>query len=249
MSREIKFTVSAEGRVSPTVKQWAGIQGEHNATEIVFDYTDLASGYNHLDWRIDFDSAEAGFDPSGTVYPVAEQTEIRRAIPQKFTKNGGEMTAILVGTETAPDGSGVVTHIVYSIPVTLYFTSVENHEETEGQVAESPSDMERKVLQAAEAATEHIDAAEQRALEAVADIQQKLDNGDFKGEKGDKGDTGARGPQGVQGIQGPKGDKGDRGIQGPEGAKGDAYNLTNADKTEIANLVLANFTDVSEVGR
>lgn len=45
------------------------------------------------------------------------------------------------------------------------------------------------------------------------------------------------GPRGPQGVKGDKGDK------------GDSYNLTEADKTDIAELVLANFVDVSEVGR
>ena len=39
----------------------------------------------------------------------------------------------------------------------------------------------------------------------VADLQKKLDNGEFKGDKGDKGDRGDRGPQGVQGDTGPAG--------------------------------------------
>ena len=55
-----------------------------------------------------------------------------------------------------------------------------------------------------------------------------------KGEKGDQGE------QGIQGIQGEKGDKGE---------KGDSYNLTEADKTEIAEEVKSMFVDVSEVGR
>ena len=55
-----------------------------------------------------------------------------------------------------------------------------------------------------------------------------------KGEKGDQGE------QGIQGIQGEKGEKGE---------KGDSYILTEADKTDIADIVLSNFTDVSEVGR
>ena len=45
-----------------------------------------------------------------------------------------------------------------------------------------------------------------------------------QGPKGDKGETGARGPQGSQGIQ---------------GAQGPAYVLTEADKIEIINRVLA----------
>ena len=63
---------------------------------------------------------------------------------------------------------------------------------------------------------------------------------------------------------GPKGDKGDpftyedftneqlanlKGSKGDKGDKGDAYTLTEADKTEIAGLVLENFTNVSEVGQ
>ena len=42
--------------------------------------------------------------------------------------------------------------------------------------------------------------------------------------------------------------KGDPGEQGPQGEKGDSYILTDADKQEVADLVLAQFTDVSEVG-
>ena len=39
----------------------------------------------------------------------------------------------------------------------------------------------------------------------LADLQQKLANGEFKGDKGDKGDVGDRGPQGIQGNTGPAG--------------------------------------------
>lgn len=37
-------------------------------------------------------------------------------------------------------------------------------------------------------------------------------------------------------------------IKGGKGDKGDSYILTEADKQEIADAVLANFVDVSEVG-
>ena len=109
---------------------------------------------------------------------------------------------------------------------------------------------------------------------SIADsVRQDADNGLFNGEKGDKGEKGERGeigPQGIQGIRGeigPKGEKGDKGeqglqgdkgdqgeqgiqgIQGEKGEKGDTYTLTNADKTDIANIVLANFTNVAEVGQ
>ena len=91
--------------------------------------------------------------------------------------------------------------------------------------------------------------------------------------KGDKGDTGAKGDKGetgAQGIQGEKGDKGDTGaaftydmftaaqlealkVKGAKGDKGDTgdpgsdYVLTDADKSEIAALVLAQIPDGDEV--
>ena len=77
-------------------------------------------------------------------------------------------------------------------------------------------------------------------------VRDDADNGAFKGEKGDKGEQGVQGIQGIKGEKGEKGDKGDRGLTGE---KGDSYILTEADKTEIASIMLMNFTDVSEVGQ
>ena len=62
-----------------------------------------------------------------------------------------------------------------------------------------------------------------------------------KGDKGDKGDTGAPGKDGADGKPGEKGDKGDTGDPGSD------YVLTDADKSEIAALVLAQIPDGDEV--
>ena len=59
-----------------------------------------------------------------------------------------------------------------------------------------------------------------------------------KGDKGDKGDTGAPGADGAPGAKGDKGDTGDPGSD---------YVLTDADKSEIAALVLAQIPDGDEV--
>lgn len=56
------------------------------------------------------------------------------------------------------------------------------------------------------------------------------------------------GPKGERGLKGDKGDRGEKGPAGPQGEKGETYVLTDEDKSEIANLVLESFTDVSEVG-
>lgn len=87
-------------------------------------------------------------------------------------------------------------------------------------------------------------ATETKAI--AQSVRDDANGGVFKGEKGDKGD---KGEQGIQGIQGEKGEKGEQGPQGVQGQQGDAYIITDDDKAEIIAGVLANFTDVSEVGQ
>jgi hypothetical protein len=76
-----------------------------------------------------------------------------------------------------------------------------------------------------------------RGLQGIQGIQGERGEQGLKGDKGDTGATGPAGPKGdtgdtgPQGIQGPKGDKGDTGDTGP------AYELTGADKQEIADTV------------
>jgi len=83
-------------------------------------------------------------------------------------------------------------------------------------------------------------------VEQLEGLKVKGDKGDtgprgpqgLKGDKGDKGDTGAQGPQGIQGVQGP---------QGPKGDNGTPYVLTEADKTEMVELVMAALPNGDEV--
>ena len=72
---------------------------------------------------------------------------------------------------------------------------------------------------------EQLESAIQDGLDdisdALADLQDKVDSGYFKGDKGDKGDTGAQGPQGIQGERGLQGEQGVQGIQGERGPQGE----------------------------
>ena len=61
------------------------------------------------------------------------------------------------------------------------------------------------------------------------------------GAKGDPGEQGVPGKDGENGLPGEKGDKGDKGDPGSD------YVLTDADKAEIAALVLAQIPDGDEV--
>ena len=57
---------------------------------------------------------------------------------------------------------------------------------------------------------------DKKLADAVKDVNDKIENGELKGEKGDKGD------KGEQGEKGDKGDKGDRGEQGAAGKDGES---------------------------
>ena len=88
------------------------------------------------------------------------------------------------------------------------------------------------------------ETATEEARTLMSKIEQKLENGEFVGAKGDTG---------ADGSPGAKGDKGDTGADGAPGEKGDKgdpgsdYVLTDADKSEIAALVLAQIQDGDEV--
>lgn len=87
------------------------------------------------------------------------------------------------------------------------------------------------------------------ATDIAQSVRDDADSGKFNGKDGEPG---------------PKGDpftyedftaeqlndlKGEPGKTGPAGADGKDYILTDADKQEIADIVLSNFVDVAEVGQ
>lgn len=59
-----------------------------------------------------------------------------------------------------------------------------------------------------------------------------------QGPQGKTGEIGPTGPQGPQGIQGEQGPQGIQGPIGPQGEPGQNYILTEADKSEIAGMVV-----------
>lgn len=67
------------------------------------------------------------------------------------------------------------------------------------------------------------------------------------GKDGKDGAPGEQGPQGEQGIQGPIGETGPQGEPGVNGKDGEDYVLTETDKSEIANIVLAILPVAEEV--
>lgn len=76
-----------------------------------------------------------------------------------------------------------------------------------------------------------VDKAAQHANDIAQDLENKRDDGFFKG------DQGAVGPQGAQGVQGVKGDKGDKGDRGDSGITAIADGMYTLYVNESGNLV------------
>ncbi len=196
--RKVYFNVTKDG-ISPCDYAWGGIQNEDNATEINFvldlEYLSvLNEGSKQLYYRIDFESAYAGYHPSENI--IVESDMVTREVPKAITRFGGEFTCTLVITRMLENGE---SQQILTAPATLFLTR-----------NNIKSDLLLNNLSAFE---EHILTNVKQAVLLRQEIEEKLLNGEFKGEKGDN------------------------------------YTLTTDDKNEITNMVLASFTDVSEVAQ
>ena len=84
-----------------------------------------------------------------------------------------------------------------------------------------------------------LDALISDAASLIAEVEQKLRDGEFMGPQGQTGPAGPQGPAGQTGPAGPQGPMGQTGPQGPRGEPGDDYVLTQEDKADIASAVLS----------
>lgn len=141
MTRKILFKISEETRtISPSTRQWAGMQYENNATEVVFDLSAL--NLTNALCRIDFNSVIAGYQPSENLTPD-ENGYISRSIPEYITQYGEELQVTAVVTFTDEGGAAICE--VLSFPATLYFTEVERDELGETEITQNISEMEESV--------------------------------------------------------------------------------------------------------
>lgn len=208
MIREIRYKISEDTKsIEPKTRQWAGMQYEDNATEVVFDISAL--GITNALCRIDFNSAGAGYQPSENL--EFKDDCLRRAIPKHITQYGGEIqvTAVI----TVLDETGAVTGEALSWPVIVYLTAVDKSEEGSKEIETNISEIETSVRKAQEEVEETADKVagmhhelqkvyltadeiveiKRDAEELIKDIETKLENGEFKGEKGDRGEKGEAG--------------------------------------------------------
>ena len=197
--RKIEFTVKVDS-IEPAVKQFAGIQGEHRATEIVFNIDDSlyeklqpqANNGEKLIYRFDGYDGEGGVKASDT-FELKNQS-VNYLLEEWLTRFGGMVKVVLVISIFKND---LTEMELFNFPALLQLKNKPDGVETDGENYESMSTL-------AEVAKE----SAKQANDAVEEVREKLANGEFKGDKGDKGDTGPQGPQGPQGVKGEKGSSG-----------------------------------------
>lgn len=141
--RTLKYTVTAND-ITPNDIQWGGIQYEDNATEIIYEIeTDFLEKLKALNdvllFRIDFNSATGGYNPSENL----DESNLRREIPYQFTCNGGNITVTLVVTATDKDGKA--TNVVLARNSVITFDASPRNAESEKVVVNSLSAMEDKL--------------------------------------------------------------------------------------------------------
>lgn len=262
--KTITFQVGFDG-ITPSARQRVGMQKNHNMVSLEFEVDPSlratlqggASETVYFHFEI--------YNAAGEVFRTASEDVQERFddfifyyhLQERDTRYGGVVKVVLV--LTALDGTDTVMES-YSFPALLQVESLPEGVASDGENRVSYSELELKALEAAKVAK---DAAGQavEASDAALAVKQAYDSGELKGEQGDVGPVGPQGekgdpfvysdftPEQLEGLK-VKGDKGDMGPQGPQGPKGDdgtPYVLTEADKTEMVEMVLAALPNGDEV--
>ena len=239
--RKIYYTAYRNG-IHPKTEQYAGIQNEHNATCISFTISDelkddlkkeIDTTTHKFLYRYDLYDGAGGYHPS---------------VPKELNLDSNDiMEKYLAQDETEAGGQLQIYFIISKVPKDVQVEAAYNPEFT---FYSSPGYLILEPLLHGVEPTKKVASDLSLLIDKVSKIGQDLlkmkENGEFKG------DTGAQGPQGIEGPQGPQGPQG---IQGPKGEtgekgdKGDTYQLTDSDKTDIANTILEHFVNVAEVGQ
>ncbi len=169
--RNVIFNVSKNG-VTPDGYQWGGIQYEDNATEVCFTLEEeyfalLNEGSGKIYYRIDFNSAFAGYHPSENL--LLDNFTVKRQIPKSITSYGGECTSTLNIYRILEDES---EEVILTMPVTLFFTGVPKQDQ---RVIDNLSAFEENILKKTLEAKDSAD----KAKESLNELEQKIENGEF----------------------------------------------------------------------
>lgn len=271
--REIRYNVTPSG-VTPASHLWGGVQNEDNATNVVyvFDsaYLSTLGTLDNLRFRIDFNSASAGYEPSENL--SINNSAIERAIPKRMTQNGGQITVTLVIARIVPDTPDA-TEVILQEPSTIFFTSasvndgrfnknMSAYEEYVRGLITKVADEVSKAESASESARGSAITAGNQVTLAGEQVTLAKNEADRAGTAAQSATTSAFDARGYKVEANESATKAKEAQQKAEEQvkiieeklasgefKGDDYILTKEDKNEIADIVQKMFVDVSEVGR
>lgn len=163
--RTLRVQADANG-VRPSNPQYAGVQGEHNATRVIFalDEALLRAEYRY---RFEFVDSMGGLDAGGEATPV--DGELSCLLPEPWTRTGGCGTLRLCAVAAGTDGQE--EQVVYTLPALLTFATRESAGPLEDEVKSNLSALmtdAREATDAANEAAESANAAAGKVDEAVS---------------------------------------------------------------------------------
>ena len=163
--RTLRVQADANG-VRPSNPQYAGVQGEHNATRVIFalDEALLRAEYRY---RFEFVDSMGGLDAGGEATPV--DGELSCLLPEPWTRAGGCGTLRLCAVAAGADGQE--EQVVYTLPALLTFATRESAGPLEDEVKTNLSALmtdAREATDAANEAAESANAAADKVDEAVS---------------------------------------------------------------------------------
>lgn len=178
MKRQIEFTIGDDMKITPTAVQEGGVQGEHNAAQVIFHLPEaLEIGYQLFLEAVD---GSGGYDrtPALTVSAGA----VTQDIPRAWTNAGGVLLLRL--SAVAADADGTVTQTIYTFDARLRLHSREAAQpgakallekqleeqlaKTEAAVARANAEAEAAAASAAAAQTSAENAAKSEAASDAA---------------------------------------------------------------------------------
>ena len=176
--REIEFTVDEGGVLSPADIQIGGVQGEHRATELVFEFSDELyerlkgeSKNGTLVYRFDIVDGECKEHHSDTALLCGP--EVRLPLEYAITQHGGLIKVVLIVSFMRESADEPETFVVKSeeAQIKLAFSPYVN----EKQEYEDISILVQTVKAKAEEATQAL-LEIQTARNAIEDLLGELDN-------------------------------------------------------------------------
>ena len=190
--REIKYNVTPSG-VTPASHMWGGVQNEDNATNIIYyldlDFLEALGDSKNLRFRIDFNSASAGYEPSENL--TLNESRIERTIPQRMTQYGGQMECTLVISRIIPDKLPEASEVILQIPSIIFFTASGKHSKRFDKNLSAYEEYVLSLVKKAEQLVESVENMKINVDDEIKNIKSDIDscvkNDQFADNKGNGG--------------------------------------------------------------